>query len=130
MDHHCFFLGQCVGKYNYSYFLSYAGLSIIMTWLNFPFLFLEMYYFVTLNWDYMSIGFIDTIVLLLASGLFAFFTLFLFVSHLYFISNEITYLQHIKQLKNENYSPLEWICVLIKCQGRQKLGATFSARWF
>lgn len=130
LDHHCFFIGQCVGDYNYLYFISYVFLSYVMTMINLLGLIPEVKDFISLEWDNLSSSFIEIFILILGGMMFHFFTMMLLISHMYYISNELTYLENLHKMKKKEYSPLEWICIILKCQSREKLSETFAARWY
>ncbi|EAS06107.1 DHHC zinc finger protein (macronuclear) [Tetrahymena thermophila SB210] len=129
LDHHCFFIGQCVGDYNYLYFISYVFLSYVMTMIVLLCIIPDVIDFFLLQWDKLSSSFVEIFILLLGGILFHFFTMILLISHLYYISNEVTYLENLHNMKKKEYSALEWVCIIIKCQSRAKLYDTFTARW-
>ncbi|KAL4482539.1 hypothetical protein ABPG72_005782 [Tetrahymena utriculariae] len=129
LDHHCFFIGQCVGDYNYLYFISYVFLSYVMTMIVLLCIIPDVIDFFLLQWDKLSSSFIEIFILLLGGILFHFFTMILLISHLYYISNEVTYLENLHNMKKKEYTALEWVCIVIKCQSRAKLYDTFTARW-
>ncbi|KAL4433542.1 hypothetical protein ABPG74_002939 [Tetrahymena malaccensis] len=130
LDHHCFFVGQCVGDYNYLYFISYVFLSYVMTMIVLLSIIPDVIDFFYLQWDKLSSSFVEIFILLLGGILFHFFTMILLISHLYYISNEVTYLENLHHLKKKEYTALEWVCIVLKCQSRAKLYDTFTARWY
>lgn len=129
MDHHCFFVGQCVGDNNYAFFLSYVFLSYVMTLVNLFAIIPDLLAAVAFEWNELSTSLFELIIMLLAGGLFHFFTMVLMVQHFYYISNEITYLENRHGLKHNNFTPLQWICVILKGQVKAKFGDVFAARW-
>jgi len=88
MDHHCFFIANCVGAYNYQFFLSYICYtpinSLISVYLCWPYL-AQMVRFEFLR---MKVSVIMVFITSLFGFFFGIFTLGLFINHLYLIINE------------------------------------------
>jgi len=108
MDHHCFFLGNCVGKNNYAFFLSYvlyvSLTSIIGLYLMYP-------YFQQL-WamDFrMRVNILMLLLTMIVAMAFGLFTSALLFNHVYLMLNE-------RSSVDETYTEEEaffsyWVCI-------------------
>jgi len=132
-DHHCVYIGQCVGVNNYRHFFSYLFYSYLASATNIYQAYLhvtwsslsvaEMYEFYNF-WFKMRLA-----VYILSSLWFTIFTGQLLAYQLYMILNALTAREHKKQTKEITYTFKTTIKALLDSKQRQQMKAAFAERW-
>lgn len=132
-DHHCIYIGQCVGVNNYKHFFSYLFYSYLTATTNLynsyhqliktPLSFKDMYEFYSFWFK------LRFLVFTLSAIWFAFFTGQLIAYQLYMILNNMTAREHKKQCKDLTYTFKSTIMALFNTKKRQEMKETFANRW-
>jgi len=114
MDHHCFFLANCVGGNNYKFFLSYVVYAAFSSMIHFCFYIPYVTSLLNLKLQvFKKVGIIKLSICLMMSMMAMFFTVFLLGSHIYYMINNTSYLKNRFQKKQSFYDWkrfLFWYC--------------------
>lgn len=132
-DHHCVYIGQCIGKYNFKHFFSYLFFVYLITannlsrtvffWNKVEGSMLE--FLSGMDWNFKG-----RLIYFIISGLFGiFFTGHLLAYQLYMILNEMTNFEHSKKIKEVKIGPWVFTKSLFTSSGRKMMKEQFKRRW-
>jgi len=114
MDHHCFFLANCVGGKNYKFFLSYVVYAAFSSIIHFCFYIPYISSLINLRLQvFKKVGIIKLSICVMMAAMASFFTIFLLASHIYYMTNDTSYLKNRFQKKQTFYDWkrfLFWYC--------------------